>query len=270
MKLLTINTHSLIEENYEKKLEIFTDAIYDIKPDIIAMQEVNQTANAKKAEYINDNVYVSGSIPLKEDNHAFRVMNKLKSKGCSYSLTWLGIKNGYSKFDEGLAIMSLKEPEDIQSFTISRNDDYKDWRTRKALGVKISQDWFYSVHTGWWRDNEEPFSEQWERLCDKLLKQEKIWLMGDFNNPADIRGEGYDYILSAGWYDTYELAKNKDLGYTAHGKIDGWDGTKEKKLRIDYVFTNKKANIESSFMIFDGKNREKVSDHNGIIVTVDI
>ena len=46
MKLLTINTHSLIEDDYRKKLDIFVDAIYRIRPDIIAMQEVNQTNNA--------------------------------------------------------------------------------------------------------------------------------------------------------------------------------------------------------------------------------
>jgi len=268
MKLITINTHSLIEEDYEKKLDIFTEAIYDIKPDIIAMQEVNQTASAKKAEYDDDNIHISGSIPLKDDNHALRVTKKLKLNGCGYSLSWLGIKNGYGKFDEGLAIMSLKPPEDIRSVTLSQRDDYNDWRTRKAIGVRISGEWFYSVHTGWWQDDKEPFSRQWERLCESIPKKERVWLMGDFNCPAAVKGEGYDRILSDGWYDSYELARNKDSGYTAHGKIDGWKEEKENKLRIDYIFTNRKINIESSFIIFDGKNKEKVSDHKGIAVTL--
>ena len=142
MRLITINTHSLIEEDYEKKLDIFTEAICDIKPDIIAMQEVNQTASAKKAEYDDDNIYISGSIPLNDDNHALRVLDKLKLNGYGYSLSWLGIKKGYGKFDEGLAIMSLKSPEDIRSVTLSQSDDYNDWRTRKAMGVKISGEWF--------------------------------------------------------------------------------------------------------------------------------
>ena len=43
IKLLTLNTHSLIENNYKTKLKIFTDAILQEKPDIIALQEVNQT-----------------------------------------------------------------------------------------------------------------------------------------------------------------------------------------------------------------------------------
>ena len=39
MKLVTINTHSLIEENYEKKLEQFVDFVCQETPDIIAMPQ---------------------------------------------------------------------------------------------------------------------------------------------------------------------------------------------------------------------------------------
>ena len=46
MKILTINTHSLQEENYEQKLCWFVESILKERPDIIAMQEVNQTADA--------------------------------------------------------------------------------------------------------------------------------------------------------------------------------------------------------------------------------
>ena len=45
MKIMTINTHSYIEDDAEKKLDIFIDTIMRIKPDIIAMQEVNQKAD---------------------------------------------------------------------------------------------------------------------------------------------------------------------------------------------------------------------------------
>ena len=38
MKILTINTHSLQEENYEQKLQWFIEGILKEKPDIIAMQ----------------------------------------------------------------------------------------------------------------------------------------------------------------------------------------------------------------------------------------
>ncbi|MBQ8378789.1 MAG: hypothetical protein IJX42_06640 [Oscillospiraceae bacterium] len=46
MKLMTLNTHSLVEENYEKKLDTFVKGVISEKPDIIALQEVNQSIDA--------------------------------------------------------------------------------------------------------------------------------------------------------------------------------------------------------------------------------
>ena len=75
MKLLTLNTHSLQEEDYEQKLEWFIEGILQEKPDIIALQEVNQTA----AEAMADNVLWEGQcllpaqVPLKQDNYAAQV-----------------------------------------------------------------------------------------------------------------------------------------------------------------------------------------------------
>ena len=46
MKLLTLNTHSLIEPDYEAKREIFVDFIAREQPEAFALQEVNQTAAA--------------------------------------------------------------------------------------------------------------------------------------------------------------------------------------------------------------------------------
>lgn len=46
MKLLTLNTHSLIIPEYEAKREIFVDFIAKEQPEVFALQEVNQTAAA--------------------------------------------------------------------------------------------------------------------------------------------------------------------------------------------------------------------------------
>ena len=44
MKLLTLNTHSLIEPDYEAKREFFVNFIAAEQPEVFALQEVNQTA----------------------------------------------------------------------------------------------------------------------------------------------------------------------------------------------------------------------------------
>ena len=50
MKLLTLNTHSLIEPDYEAKREIFVDFIAREQPEVFALQEVNQTAAAPQSD----------------------------------------------------------------------------------------------------------------------------------------------------------------------------------------------------------------------------
>ena len=91
--------------------------------------------------------------------------------------------------------------------------------------------------------------------------------MGDFNSPSDVRGEGYDAVLDSGWYDTYVLAEEKDSGNTISGSIDGWKDKKDSgEKRIDYIFTDTKRKIKSSYTVFNGKNEEIISDHFGVLL----
>lgn len=48
MKLLTLNTHSLEEPDTPAKQRIFAGEILKLQPDIIALQEVNQTMTAPR------------------------------------------------------------------------------------------------------------------------------------------------------------------------------------------------------------------------------
>ena len=43
MKILTLNTHSLAEENATEKMQLFSGIIEQEQPEIMAFQEVNQT-----------------------------------------------------------------------------------------------------------------------------------------------------------------------------------------------------------------------------------
>ena len=255
MKLLTINTHSIIEENYNEKCKIFADTINRIKPDIIAMQEVNQSKDSKIA---------FGYDKIKDDNHALKISNMLNG----YHLSWLGVKIGYKIFEEGLAILSKEPVTDVSNLLLSDIYDYNNWKTRKAQIARIGNMIICNVHMGWWDDLEEPFSRQFDRL-DKYLSNfsDTIFLMGDFNSPADEKGKGYDMVLSRGWFDTYSLAKNKDKGFTVTGEIAGWEENRDSK-RIDYIFTNKKINVKSSKVIFNGENEEIISDHSGVIIEI--
>ena len=64
IKLLTLNTHSLVERDYNKKLHAFTETVMEIMPDVIALQEVNQTCSEMAVNDIKKNLYVEISNGL--------------------------------------------------------------------------------------------------------------------------------------------------------------------------------------------------------------
>ena len=279
MKILTINTHSLQEENYEQKLRDFIDGILAEKPDIIAMQEVNQTAEAEpiEAEFLEGQYPIPGCITIRADNHAASVARRLNEAGVKCYWAWLPIKLGYGKYDEGVAILSLGRPiRCVDQFPISHVRDYRNWRTRAILGVQVEghPDWFYTVHMGWWDDAVEPFLDQWKTLNACLTTRglySCVWLMGDFNAPDLVRDQSYDAIAKSGWLDTYRTARIKGSGVTVPGVIDGWRerlaGQEVKGMRLDHIWCSRSRKIISSQVVFNGTNYPIVSDHFGVMVT---
>lgn len=282
MKLMTINTHSILEENYIGKMESFVKAVAQLQPDIIAMQEVNQTADAPQATAVLQlNRTYNNQEPrqLKVDNHAALAAEALRKAGIEYNWTWLPMKLGYSMYDEGLAVFCRKSIAETNVVLLSSDGDYSNWRTRYALGIRPAgtEDWFYTIHMGWWNDEEEPFGNQWEKLQTAVKEknhQGKIFLMGDFNSPAQVKHEGYDLIKESGWQDTYLLAEKKDAGNTVRGVIDGWRDKLSQEdmlegMRIDHIWCSEMVKVHSSRTCFDGNNEPVVSDHFGLLIDVE-
>jgi len=268
MKLLTCNTHSLVEDKYEEKLQAFVERVAEEQFDVIALQEVNQTHGGVKVEIENPEYLVTDENPvITSDNHVYNVVKMLADKGIHYYFTWTPIKLGYDRYDEGIAIMSRKKPEEVKHFYISKSEEYGDWHSRKVIGVKIEGCWYFSMHMGWWQEETESFTHQWEKFLANISENDKIYLMGDFNNPAHVREEGYDLVLNSGFYDTYHLTGQKDEGVTVVKAIDGWrDKGAFAKLRIDFIFKNHDTEVESSQVIFNGDNGPVISDHFGVVI----
>ena len=303
MKLLTLNTHSLAETEYERKLEAFVAGILEEQPDIMALQEVNQSISGEEVplEELLASGYVesvemkdgSGDLlpspagqpasaepphpipPVRRDNHGFRVASLLAKAGCPYRWAWVPAKLGYGKYDEGTALFSRRPIDRAFWQYLTDSRDYTNWKTRKALGITVQTEGsaahFFSLHMGWWQDEEEPFTKQWERLsrtAETLKDTGAVWLMGDFNSQAGVRGEGYDLIRGAGWEDVYEAAARKGGEMTVPGEIDGWrTGEAASGMRIDYIWHGGAENVDISWAgtVFDGKNRQAVSDHFGLM-----
>lgn len=265
MKILTLNTHSLLEDNYESKCRIFADAIADLTPDIIALQEVNQTKDKKRITS-TDRAFAIGSVPLKEDNHALKVARLVAARGIDYHLVWAAVKCGFSRFDEGVAVMSLKPIDNSSLFAISTVTDYENWKTRKALVASSGGVSVCSVHLGWWNDAEEPFKGQFERLDAELKKRGCDFVAGDFNSPDDIPDEGYSLVTECGWHDCFALARDTKGHHTADGIIAGWK--QNEKRRIDYIFARDCVDVGQCCCVFDGERYPVISDHYGVMADI--
>lgn len=280
MKLMTLNTQSLMAAEYEEKLRQFVAGVLAEMPDVIALQEVNQSIGAAVAapELLVGYVPAQTAIPVRADNHAAHVARLLREAGVQCSWTYLPVKVGYSRFDEGLAMLALnREICHVERFLISRAEDYTNWKTRRVLGIQVAGmvDWFYTVHMGWWTDEQEPFLAQWKVLNAFLTTKPRnapVWLMGDFNSPAEVRGEGYDKIAGTGWYDTFQTAEQRDSGITVPGVIDGWENkltdTAITGMRIDHIWCSLPERITSSTVVFNGVRHPVVSDHFGVMIEV--
>lgn len=277
MKLLTLNTHSLQESDMDRKRAIFVDFVLREQPDVIALQEVNQNMNAPVYEGDAFGLrYAPKGAILRADNHALACARELAKNGLAYEWAWLPMKVGYSRYDEGLAIFSRKPVLEADNILASQIDDYTDFRTRRLLGIRNADGWFYSIHLSWWNDPNEPFLPQWNRLM-KALETKHVnddvltVLMGDFNSDAFIHGESADEIRRCGWIDSYAIAQRKDGGMSVGGVIDGWEDQPENgPKRIDQIWLNKDEDVQDSRVVFNGINEEIVSDHYGVLVDLQI
>ncbi|MFC0471085.1 endonuclease/exonuclease/phosphatase family protein [Halalkalibacter kiskunsagensis] len=261
MKLLTLNCHSWQEENQIEKIKYLAQIIKEKSYDVISLQEVSQLI---EGEYAYNNI--------KRDNFGFILLQELKKIGVTdYSFVWDLSHIGFEIYEEGLAILTKHPIIEDYSFFVSKGTDTDYWKTRKTVGAKINFNnrpiSFYSCHMGWWQDEEEPFKHQADTLLKHVNKDELCFLLGDFNNNAFLKGEGYEYLLNQDLYDTYHLAQEKDEGITVKGKIAGWNNNKQD-LRIDLILMNQPAPVSYSKVIFNNSNKSVVSDHFGVEVKV--
>lgn len=267
MKILTFNTHSLEEANMPQKQKQFIQALKQLDPDIVALQEVNQTNTSPIVSHTPSTIQIiHKTIPLREDNHVLALDTLLKKEGLSYEIVWSPVKLGYGKYDEGLAFLSKNPIQNIETILLSKQDNYSDFRTRKALKIQTEDGVFVNVHMGWWNDELEPFQDQFIRLDQSIHQEDPLYLMGDFNAEASIPNEGYAQVVKSGYSDLYTLAQQKDDGISVDHVIDGWRNNQNiSGMRIDYIFSNKKRNVPWIRTAFRGQEEPILSDHFGVL-----
>ncbi|MGF7049641.1 maltose 6'-phosphate phosphatase [Paenibacillus sp. DS2015] len=269
MRILTLNTHSWQENDQLDKISQLANFINEQQFDVISLQEVNQSMDETEVPLVELGNYVQTEreVVIKRDNFAYLLLQQLS---VTYYWTWVPVHVGFVKYDEGLAILTRTPMTDTMSEYVSVIRDYENYRTRKIIGAQIvvngENTWFVNGHYGWWHDT-EPFRGQWDLTDLKIAPYRAcpIFIMGDFNNVAEIGEEGYDYVVSKGWHDLYLSAEVRDEGSTVVKAIAGWEHNKQN-LRIDYIFASVPVQVKSSTVALNGTNGPVVSDHYGVAV----
>ena len=270
MKLLTLNTYSWVQTADPSLFAPLVADILENQYDAIALQEVNQLSTGPVINDPEDYHATQNEIPIKENNFAYFLVKALAEKGLAYQWSWVPCHVGYDIYDEGIALLSKAPIQSVDQVQLSTVNDFESIHTRRALVLETEAAAFVSVHLSWWKEEEEnPFLREWtsvEGVVKKLRGTKPIYVMGDFNNPADVRNEGYDLITNAGWQDPYAVAATRIGSATVPPAIAGWEGN-EVPLRIDYIFSDQPQAVETYEVKFDGKKLPCVSDHYGVAVT---
>ena len=274
MKIMTLNTHSWLEEEPREKLKQIAQKICHEQYDVIALQEVNQTMDAKRltSEQLKNFNQVQEQTPVRSDNFAYCLIQLLAEQGETYYWSWEMSHIGYAIYEEGNALLS-KQPLISQTHLVSETKEKEDYHTRKILvgqtSVKTQFITVASCHFSWWADEKSGFAFEWKELEASLAPlSTPLYLLGDFNNPAE--SSGYDLVAKSQLpiHDAYPIAQKKQAEATIEKRIDGWENNKEG-LRIDYIYVPQDCFVTSYQRIFDGENGPIVSDHYGVAVTLE-
>lgn len=266
--LMTLNAHSLIEGNADAQLERLSAFVSERGVDVLALQEINQTQGAAPAldERLRAAGYVplEGKAPLREDNFALRLCERLRRTGKTWCFVFSAAHNSYGRFEEGVALLTRLPAGRPFAADLSGDPEMDNWKSRVACGLAIGDALYISVHTGFWNDVEAPFSRQWATLEAALPADVPVFVMGDLNQPAHVHGEGFDYLSAHGWHDAYAQAKLRDDGFTVGGTIDGWRSAKDEPRRLDYILCSRPFSPARCEVVLRG--REAISDHYGVCV----
>ncbi|CZQ98583.1 endonuclease/exonuclease/phosphatase [Trichococcus palustris] len=269
MKLLTLNTYSWVDTADVAAYAALITDILENEYDAIALQEVNQLSSGPAISNPQGYLATQTEIPIKEDNFAYFLVKALAEKNLFYHWSWVPCHVGYVRFDEGIAILSKEPIQAVEQIQLSTINDFQSYHTRRGLLVQTESACFVSVHLSWWKDEEEnPFLTEWRSLetAVKKTQDKPVYIMGDINNPADIRNEGYDLITRSGWHDAYANAAVREGAATVPPAIAGWEEN-TRPLRIDYIFSNREQAVAKYEIKFDGNKQPCVSDHYGVAVT---
>lgn len=277
LKLLTLNTHAWLEVHQVPKIYELAQFIVREQVDVVALQEVNQFVHSPVVDAPLGFCGGSG-VPVRQDNFALLLNQFLAQLGSPYSWGWAEAHIGFGHYDEGVAVLTRLPHQRLEVIDLSPAYSYEQVARRVALAIQLGEEfggaWVASAHMSWWKlEGKKLFEAEFRQLdarMRELAQGAPIILAGDFNNAAEVAGEGYDLMTGElGWLDTYLTAEQVDGEFTVHKAIHGWDNLTQA-LRIDLVLTDRPLPVPSHRVVFPDTEETAISDHSGLYLTIDL
>jgi len=254
-------------ESYGPLFDRIAEGINDLDPDIICFQEVGEwsAGNTEDPESVR--------FGATDSNMVNQIRRRLR-QNYYYTMDWSHY--GFDVWLEGSAILSKHQFVVTGSRFISNPDNgyYDFWKSRNVPMAQIEVPGtgsvnVFSVHAGWWDDDEDPFQDQYENLLawagETAAPGGTTILCGDFNVAAGTEMQEF-MTNGTGYSDQYALANpGGSLDATIGGSIDGWENN-DSGQRIDYILMNDSSplEIELARIVFTEETYGVVSDHAGI------
>jgi endonuclease/exonuclease/phosphatase family metal-dependent hydrolase len=225
--------------SYGPLFDRIASGINQIDPDVVCFQEVGEWSGGNTD---NPDSVLFGSS---DSNMVHEILQRL-DEHYFYTMDWSHY--GFDVWLEGSAILSKHPFIDTGSQFISNPDNgrYKFWKSRNVPVAQIELPRtgivnLFSVHTGWWDDEEEPFQNQYRNLlawaAEIAEPRGTTIFCGDFNVAAGSKMQEF-MTNGTGYSDQYALANADGLrDATIDGAIDGWESA-DGGQRIDYILMN--------------------------------
>lgn len=279
--LLTLNLHSYQEPESETKLKQTAELIARENVTTVCVQECCQR---------KDGELLSPGSPIRRDNAARVLADRLAEYGQKYDYVWDWSHYGFEHYEEGSAVISQLPILASTAGLVSEGSDPDDAHgsrkvvhARLAVSPEVVID-VYSVHLSdpgrggakQAKSLAEMVAETPEKLKEanpprtsrrghmKLVPNAKlapepvrlVFLAGDFNDTPD--GPTIQWLTGSGFADSSTIARVAGSATFEDGR---W---------IDYVLMRPVLRPTAGRVVFDGSSEPRVSDHSGVLLEFEV
>jgi len=249
IRVATLNLRNT-SDRWKKRAPLLLDQLAELRPDVIALQEVRVPAD--QARWIVD-----------------RVNARLDDGGGPYAFFQTNKAGLQGKF-EGIAIMS-RLPFEEQEWLDLHGGGRVAQRARLRLPGGGPLD-VYNTHLHHERDAGELRLAQAQRILDWMAEHPEAprVLAGDFNA---LRGEPPIALISNGLRSAYAAVHGREPERTVPTPLSAEWGTADPHV-IDYIFVGDGIEVGNAWLTFDridpADPRLCASDHYGLAADISI